>query len=525
MKPIRNLRPFRVYLFCIAIQCASTAGLAQVTQEIHAQNTTLLTSAPESLQPRLSRIANILVDRCVGCHDSQDSQGGYSMATAALLLTPGESKHQVIGSPQTDDSGRIIAFPQGLGEFWDRISTSDPELRMPKDSDALDPDQIEDIRAWIVTGAKVDGSMDAPLESFRPIDLPQEPKIPSYNRPHAVQAIAIDHAGRSVYASGYHEVLVWNYEKEFRLARRIPTQGRLISDLHWDPIQSLLWIASGEPGRIGYVESISLEPIHSDTSPISRRMAWVSKDTPLDLCVSPNGELLGIGNADGTIVVIDTLSDSLRWKMPAHAAAVTSIDWSRDSKTLLSSSRDRMAKSFEAKDGTMLSSFVDNQRTVASIVALTRGAVAFDEAGTARYYPNFTTPNARVLWGGFPQQTHKLISSNEDFFVIDSDRIKHFRIRREEVEVPEPQDKDKQDDKKEDKKKKKKTEFYIDEKPGIRLVDPKDSSRRVIPLVMQPSNVQVGEASELWIAIGCSQGEIFIWNPASDQLLSAINRP
>jgi WD40 repeat protein len=70
--------------------------------------------------------------------------------------------------------------------------------------------------------------------------------------------------------------------------------------------------------------------------------------------------------------------------MPAHASAVTSIDWSRDGKTLLSSSRDRMAKSFEAKDGTMLSSFVDNQRTVASIVAVTKGAVAFDEAGTAR---------------------------------------------------------------------------------------------------------------------------------------------
>ena len=247
---------------------------------------------------------------------------------------------------------------------------------------------------------------------------------------------------------------MWRWADGLELAARIPTRGRTISDLDWDSVQSTLWIASGEPGRIGYVESIPFKDSVADTNPKARRVAWVSRDTPLDIRASPSGELLGIANADGTVVVVDALTNSIRWRMAAHAAAVTSVDWSRDGKTLLSSSRDRMAKSFQAQDGTMLSSFVDNERTVASIVALARGAVAFDEAGTVRFYPNFTTPNARTSWGGFSQQTHKLIANNEDFFVIDSDRIKHFRVRREEIEVPDEQDKDKGDDKKVEPKKK-----------------------------------------------------------------------
>jgi hypothetical protein len=180
-----------------------------------------------------------------------------------------------------------------------------------------------------------------------------------------------------------------------------------------------------------------------------------------------------------------------------------------------------MAKSFQAQDGTMLSSFVDNERTVASIVALTKGVVAFDEAGTVRFYPNSTTPNARTKWGGFAQQTHKLIAYNDDFFVIDADRIKHFRVRREEIEVPEDQDKEKKDDK----KKKKKTEFYFDEKQGIRLTDPRDPKRRLAALSMQASSSEINGQQQLSIAIGCADGEIFLWTPDSDLLISTSNRP
>jgi len=491
----------------------------------------LLASPPEYLQPRLGRIANIFVDRCVSCHDAADAQGGYSMASPAKIFAAGESKLPAIGAVTTDHAGRITAFPQGLGQLWDRITSTDPALRMPKDSDPLDPDQIEEIRNWIAMGAKVDGSMDAPIESFLPVYIPTEPKLESYPRPHTVQAISIDSSSKMLFTSGYQEVLVWRWMEEpdphgkIELVARLSTRGRWISDMQWDSVQELLWIASGDPGRIGYVEAVPFKDSKPESNPKVRRVAWVSRDTPLDISVSPNGELVGIGNADGTVVVIDALTNGIRWRMSAHAAAVTSLDWTRDSKTLLSSSRDRMAKSFEAQDGTMLSSFVDNERTVASIVALTRGLIAFDEAGAVRFYPNPTTPNSRTKRGGFLQQTNKLVASNDDFFVMQSDQIKHFRVRREEVEVPDESDKDKADEKKEEKKKKKKTEFHIDERPGIRLVDPRDSNRRLTPLSMQVSRLQTEDPGELMIAIGCAEGDMILWVPDSKTYIMGSNRP
>ena len=162
----------------------------------------LLTDPPEELQPRLGRIASILIDRCVGCHDAQDAQGGYSMSTAGSILVAGESKRPVIGSSVGLEQGSGVVFPQGLGELWDRLITSDLELRMPKDSDGLDAEQIEDIRAWIVTGAKIDGSLDAPLESFLTVIITSEPKLATDRRAQAVQAIAVDNQRRTVFTSG-----------------------------------------------------------------------------------------------------------------------------------------------------------------------------------------------------------------------------------------------------------------------------------------------------------------------------------
>lgn len=453
------------------------------------------------------------------------------MASPALIFTAGESKLPSVAAGTTDEAGRIVAFPQGLGHLWDRIVSSDPALRMPKDSDPLEPDQIEDIRAWIASGAKVDGSHDAPIESFLPVYIPPEPKLASYPRPHTVQAIALDASTKTLFTSGYQEVLVWRWSQDsdplgkVELTARMSTRGRWISDLQWDSVQNLLWVASGEPGKIGYVEAVPVKDSQPDSNPKSRRIAWVSRDTPLDISVSPSGELVGIGNADGTIVVIDALTTSVRWRMPAHAAAVTSLDWTRDSKILLSSSRDRMGKSFEASDGTMLSSFVDNERTVASIVALARGLVAFDEAGAVRFYPNPTTPNARTKRSGFSQQTNKLVASNDDFFVMEKDWVKHFRVRREEVEVPEEPDKDKPDEKKEEKKKKKKAEFHIDQRQGIQLVDPRDPNRHLTPISMQASHLQTSDNIELTIAIGCAEGDIILWVPESKSWIMGSNRP
>ena len=533
---------------------------------------TLFVDPPDSLLPRLSRIAPILVDKCLGCHNSENREGGYAMDTPAQLFIPGDTKHPSIRLPldrptdQPSDRQPSDKTTDDLGELYARLISHDPVLRMPLDADPLTDDQIEEIQRWILFGSRIDGGSDAPIESFLPSEISNTPKLQKYPKPHPVQALGIDPTRRWVFASGYQEVLLWELPQSAlqpalqsdlpanlpadqkppnaELIKRITTRGRSISDLVWDPISTTLWVASGEPGKLGFIESFlitdasqhadlaeSTDPSektdptettnnpaeHPDTSdhPI-RRLLWTCRDTPLDIALSPSAERIAIGQADGSIAVLNTRTESLLWRATAHAAAVTSVDWSRDGKTLLSASRDRMGKSFQAIDGTMLSSFIDSERTVASLVALNKGAVGFDEAGVVRFYPNFTTPNARASRDGFPQQTHRLVAHNDDFFVLQPDRIRHFNIRREEVIEP----------KGEDGKEKKKTNFHIDERESFDLANRFPAG--FLPIRLERSApAPFGSTAEtpFWIAVGSATGELILWNPNSKSTFQLINQP
>ncbi|MFN5919569.1 MAG: hypothetical protein ACK48K_22655, partial [Planctomycetota bacterium] len=67
--------------------------------------------------------------------------------------------------------------------------------------------------------------------------------------------------------------------------------------------------------------------------------------------------------------------------------------------------------------------------------------------------------------------------------------------------------------------------FYFDEKPGMRLTDPQDPARRLLPISLQGSVLQINGQQELCIAIGCTGGEMFLWSPSNDSFISASNRP
>jgi WD40 repeat protein len=512
---------------------------------------TLFVDPPDSLLPRLSRIAPILVDKCLGCHNSENREGGYAMDTPAQLFLPGDTKHPSIRLPldrptdQPSDRQPSDKPTDDLGELYARLISHDPVLRMPLDADPLTDDQIEEIQRWILFGSRIDGSSDAPIESFLPSEISNTPKLQKYPKAHPVQALGIDPTRRWVFASGYQEVLLWELPQSAlqpapepaqqpdlqpdlqpdqkppraELINRITTRGRSVSDLVWDPISTTLWVASGEPGKIGFIESFHITDASQHTAPSEhpvRRLLWTCRDTPLDIALSPSAERIAIGQADGSIAVLNTRSESLLWRATAHAAAVTSVDWSRDGKTLLSASRDRMGKSFQGIDGTMLSSFIDSERTVASLVALNKGAVGFDEAGVVRFYPNFTTPNARASRDGFPQQTHRLVANNDEFFVLQPDRVRHFNIRREEVIEP----------KGEDGKEKKKTNFHIDERESFDLANRLPAG--FLPIRLERSApAPFGSTAEtpLWIAVGSATGELILWNPNSKSTFQLINQP
>ncbi len=433
-------------------------------------------------------VATIFVEHCIDCHNVKQADGGYSLDRLHVLMKPGDSKRQPL-DPQDVE----------LGELVRRVTCNNEEERMPRDSARLSEESIRAIQDWVKSGCYIPTSTDDRMESDRiesdrtetyaKLGLKKTVAMLHYPKSIAISAICIDAPNRQLFSSGYGEVLVWNFEG--RLLGRIASTGRFISDIEWSPIQNRVFIACGEPGVRGIVESYRIENslVASD-----RLEYFVGRDIPLDISLSPNWERLAIAVQDGSVSVTNAADGSEIWHEASHAAAVTSLDWTNDNEKLVSSSRDRMAKSYNANDGQVISSFVDHERTISGICSLEQGIVTFDEAGTLRLFPGISSPNAKASRGGFAQRTPKIKSNQRRLFVPSDSDIRRFEFRREEV----VESKDAEG------KEKKKTVYHIDEKDPLK--------RNSAPTTFVYSiDVASGENQIEIVAAGYSDGTIGVW--------------
>ncbi len=92
-----------------------------------------------------THIRPIINTHCIGCHGGVKADGDYS------LLFESEAK----GSTGSGKTGIVPGKPH-QSEFYRRIISEDPDMRMPNEKDPLSPDQILTIKKWIKQGAKWD---------------------------------------------------------------------------------------------------------------------------------------------------------------------------------------------------------------------------------------------------------------------------------------------------------------------------------------------------------------------------------
>jgi len=421
------------------------------------------------------------------------------------MWRPGDSKRPPI---QRDPNSPMH---EGWGEFYRRLVSADSDERMPKDSSPLDPESIDAIYDWLAFGAKIDGANDSPIESYVPTRLDLEPRWPVYPQSMAVSALAFHSSGEILFRSGAGEVLAWS--RSGKLMARIAVRGRFVSDIEWNSNNNSLYIASGVPGQIGTIESVpwSMETARTDED--ARLVHWVARDVPLDIALSPDGTRLAIGLLDGTILVQAASSRNILWKAATHAAAVTSLDWSADGKQLLSASRDRTAKSLDSGNGDVITSFVEHERTVASLRSLFVGCVTMDEAGILRVYPGGTASYPASSRKGFDQRTPKLASDREQFLVPIEGAILPFRVRTKEVEFKDKEGKDK-----------KKTEWMIEEEPRFTWSPPSQETSNQVPERETPLSLAVLGSDSGFIAAGLADGRILMWSDDRSQPISWVNQ-
>ncbi|SFT87458.1 Planctomycete cytochrome C [Algoriphagus locisalis] len=90
-----------------------------------------------------TEIKPILNKNCITCHGGVKKSGGFSVLFEEEAFATTESGHAAI----------IPGDPNG-SELIKRLTSSDPELRMPYEKEPLSKDEIELLKTWIRQGAK-----------------------------------------------------------------------------------------------------------------------------------------------------------------------------------------------------------------------------------------------------------------------------------------------------------------------------------------------------------------------------------
>lgn len=308
-------------------------------------------------------VAPIFHARCVACHNARNVKGGYNMSNFAAIRSESDSGYTI---EPGDPDGSLLY--QSIVDGW-----------MPYESDPLPEDEVATIRRWIEFGARLDTKVDAETKLIRVIPRVDQPDPPArYRAAIPVTAVAIDPSGNWLASSGYHEVLLWSLSDR-KLERRIVNVAQRVYGLAFHPDGRRIAVACGTPGRIGELKLFDRETGELLAYPV------VSEDVLFDVAFSPDGSRLATCGADGTIAIVE-LDDLERepLRIDDHSDWVHQIDWSSDGKWLVSASRDKTAKVFDAESGRLWVTFSGHDAEVTSARFLADGERVVSGGGDRR---------------------------------------------------------------------------------------------------------------------------------------------
>lgn len=293
-------------------------------------------------------IAPLLAEQCVECHREGKAKGGYRLDTVEQMLRAGDSNAAPVvpGKPEESELLRLIV-------------TSEEDDRMPKKADALPEPQIALLRAWIASGAKLDGAdPKAALTSLVPAKSAALSPA-TYPQPLAVTALALSPDGATLACSGYREVTLWDVETG-KLKARLQHLPERVLGLAW-PAPEKLAVAGGVPGRSGEVWLLN------PTRPGERHRLVAARDCLLSLATSPDGKLLAAGGADNLLRCFELPSGKLRWQSEPHADWITAVAFAPDGRHMATASRDRTARRIDSGGGEVQATFTGHESAVLSV--------------------------------------------------------------------------------------------------------------------------------------------------------------
>jgi WD40 repeat protein len=217
----------------------------------------------------------------------------------------------------------------------------------PRKEDALAPDQVAILRAWIEGGAMPG---EAPVAAVPP-DRALPP--PSYPRAPAVTALAYSSDGRLLLVAGYREVLVHDVESAAGSDRdqgtapreRLVGEAERLNALSMSPAGLWLAAAGGSPGLFGEVQ------IWDTATWELEHFVRMGKDTLFAVAFSHDGSRVAAAGVDRTVRVVDAMTGAELFAAEVHSDWVTGIAFTGDGERVVSAGRDRTIKSSDVTGG------------------------------------------------------------------------------------------------------------------------------------------------------------------------------
>jgi WD40 repeat protein len=278
-------------------------------------------------------IGPIFKTYCVGCHNSQDKEGGLVLESFETLGKGGENGPVVV--PGKPDDSKLVQVLLGKAE------PAMPPEGNERPSDA----QITALRAWIAAGAK------PPSAAAPDPAVLETPKIPlSAPARKAINAAAWSPDGKLIAVGSYGEVRLLSAESR-GLVRRLAAPAGGVTDLTFTTEGKALLAAGGEPGLFGEVVMADV----ATGQPL--RTFKGHKDSLYALALSPDGKLLATGSYDQQILLWDVSDGRQVGALEGHSGAVFDLAFNHDGRLLASASADRTAKLWDVAARKRLDTF------------------------------------------------------------------------------------------------------------------------------------------------------------------------
>ena len=347
-------------------------------------------------------VAPILVRNCQACHGQREPKAEYQLLTFRNLLAPGESQSPPI-TPGKPGESYVYA-----------LLTATDDTRMPKDGDALLPQQIEIVKRWIEEGAKFDGADETVLLASIIPKLPNPDPPAAYRHPFPVTAVAFHPSGNELAAAGYHEVTIWN-PVDGTLLRRIKNVPERVHGLAYSNDGNVLVVSGGQPGVVGEVK------LFNPADGTLLKDLLTTSDVCFRVAINAAGNKLAVACSDRSIRIFDLATGNLDRSIESHADWVVSVAWSPDGSKIASASRDRLAKVFKADTGESIHAFGLHNEPVHAVAFLPGGNRVISGGADKRARHWKLDDGQQSGEAGFGGQVQDIITVGEKTFTAAAD--------------------------------------------------------------------------------------------------------